>query len=348
MYEKIYTNNLKNRDFDKEGPQNFCSERTTIAERQGVSENENYEVNPTTLKTDSSSCLCITSLQNPKVKKAVKLTDRKERNETGLFLIEGYRELKRACVGGVVIQTLFICPKLFLGSNEEVLIDQIRKTQAERKLQNSRPLQTDSKSSILQFPPEIILCNEAVFHKLSYRDRPDGLVAIAHQMQSTLQELIAKIAAKENPFLIIAEAIEKPGNLGTILRSADAAGVDGVIVCDRCTDIYNPNVVRASVGTLFTIPVIEASSAETLFFLRQQKIKIVAATPSAKEEFTNTPLTHGIAIAVGTEQLGLSEQWMNAADLKVKIPMHGVADSLNVATATTLLLYEVVRQRKWK
>lgn len=265
----------------------------------------------------------ITSLQNPKVKKAVKLADRKERNETGLFLIEGYRELKRAADSGVAIQTLFICPKLFLGTNEEALIDQIHKSGA-----------------------EVISCHEQVFHKLSYRDRPDGLVAIAVQMQRTLQDLIARLATKKDPFLIVAEAIEKPGNLGTILRSADAAGVDGVIVCDRCTDIYNPNVVRASVGTLFTIPVVEATSVETLMWLQQRKIKILAATPSAEVEFTDADLNGGIAIAVGTEQIGLTEVWMRAADLKVRIQMHGVADSLNVATATTLLLYEAVRQRK--
>ncbi len=261
----------------------------------------------------------ITSLQNPKLKKALKLADRKERNETGLFLIEGYRELKRAADANVAIKTLFICPKLFLGSNEQALIDQIRDNGA-----------------------ETILCAETVFQKLSYRDRPDGLVAIAEQMQKTLLDL----TIEKDPFLIIAEAIEKPGNLGTILRSADAAGVDAVIVCDRCTDIYNPNVVRASVGTLFTIPVIEASSTETLRWLRQHKIKIVAATPSAEEEFTDVDLSGGIAIAVGTEQLGLSETWMQAADVQLRIPMHGVADSLNVATATTLLLYETLRQRK--
>lgn len=267
----------------------------------------------------------ITSLQNPKLKKAVKLADRKERNETGLFLIEGFRELKRAADSGVAIQTLFICPKLFLGSNENALIEQIEKTGA-----------------------EIIACNEPVFQKLSYRDRPDGLVAIAIQMQETLEDLIAHLATKKDPFLIIAEAIEKPGNLGTILRSADAAGVDAVIVCDRCTDIYNPNVVRASVGTLFTIPVIEATSAETLRFLKEKKIKVIAATPSAEKEFTETELSGAVAIAVGTEQLGLTDLWMNSADIQVRIAMHGVADSLNVATATTLLLYEVVRQRKIK
>lgn len=265
----------------------------------------------------------ITSLQNPKVKKAVKLADRKERNETGLFLIEGYRELQRASASGASIETLFICPQLFLGSNEAALIEQVRQSGA-----------------------EIIKCNENVFHKLSYRDRPDGLVAIAVQMQRPLRDLIAALATKEDPFLIVAEAIEKPGNLGTILRSADAAGVDGVIVCDRCTDIYNPNVVRASVGTLFTIPVVEASSSETMLWLQQRGIKIVAATPAAEKEFTDVDLSGGVAIVVGTEQLGLSEQWMHAADIQVRIPMCGVADSLNVATATTLLLYEVQRQRK--
>lgn len=261
----------------------------------------------------------IKSLQNPKIKNAVKLADRKTRNDTGLFLIEGYRELKRAVDSGVVIRTLFFCPKLFLGTNEDALIEQIRKSGA-----------------------ETLRCGDDVFHKLSYRDRPDGLVAIAVQMQRQLRDLVTK----KDPFLVIAEAIEKPGNLGTILRSADAAGVDGVIVCDRCTDIYNPNVVRASVGTLFTIPVVEATSVETLRWLQERKIKVIAATPSAEKEFTNTDLTGGVAIAVGTEQIGLSEAWMKSADIQVRIAMNGVADSLNVATATTLILYEVVRQRK--
>ncbi len=265
----------------------------------------------------------ITSMQNPKVKKTIKLIERKERNTTGLFLIEGYREIKRAAEASVELQTLWICPPFFLGTNENTLIDQVRNRGG-----------------------EIIACSEQVFQKLSYRDRPDGLLAIAVQMQRSLKDFIAHLAAKKDPFVIIAEAIEKPGNLGTILRSADAAGIDGVIVCDRCTDIYNPNVVRASVGTLFTIPVVEASTVETLCWLQKQKITIVAASPQAEKEFTHANLAGGIAIAVGTEQLGLSETWMQAADLKVRIPMHGVADSLNVATATTLLLYEAVRQRR--
>lgn len=258
----------------------------------------------------------ITSLQNPKIKRAQKLKERKARNESGLFLIEGYRELKKAVDAGVKIETLFICSSFFLGVNEDALI---AKCHAER-----------------------IICQPHVFEKLSYRDRPDGLIAIAVQMQTKLEEL----TFKKDPFLVIAESIEKPGNLGTILRSADAAGVDGVIVCDRCTDIYNPNVVRSSVGTLFTFPVIEANSSEILSFLKAHKIQVVAATPAAQKSFTQTSLTGPIAIVVGTEQLGLSKTWMQEAHLHVRIPMHGVADSLNVATATTLLLYEVLRQRE--
>lgn len=264
----------------------------------------------------------ITSLQNPKIKSALKLNDRRARNETGLFLIEGYRELKRAADGKVKLQSLFICPEFFLGENEDGLIQQIKNGGA-----------------------EVFSCASHVFEKLSYRDRPDGLIGIGIQMKMGLLALAQSLANKNNPFLIIAEAIEKPGNLGTILRSADAAGADGVIVCDRCTDIYNPNVVRASVGTLFTLPVVEAQGAETLAWLKDRGVRVVAATPSATEEFTQTDLNGPVAIAVGTEQLGLSKQWMDAANIRVRIPMHGVADSLNVATATTLLLYEVVRQR---
>lgn len=259
--------------------------------------------------------LKITSLQNPKVKEVVRLRDRKERDETGHFLIEGYRELKRAIDAGRKIETLFICPAFFLGTNEQALIKQTH--------------------------VEPIECTEEVFAKLSYRDRPDGLLAIAPQTHLTLRDL----KLKQVPFLVIAESIEKPGNLGTILRSADAAGVDAVIVCDPTTDIHNPNVVRSSVGTLFTVPVIEASSDETLRFLKEKGISLIAATPHAKLEFTQANLTIPVALAVGTEQYGLSEAWMKQADIQVRIPMFGVADSLNVASATTLVLYEVVRQR---
>lgn len=260
----------------------------------------------------------LTSTQNPKIKQVVKLRDRSARDDTQHFLIEGYRELLRAVDAKYPIQSLFICKELFLGSNEMALIERVK-----------------AKGG------EVFPCNENVFRKISYRDRPDGLLAVAPQHHLSLDDL----KMSKNPFFVVAEAIEKPGNLGTILRSSDAVGIDGLIVCDRCTDIFNPNVVRASVGTLFSVPVVETSGEETLRWLKKNGISILAATPSASHEFTKVDMKVPLAIALGTEQLGLSELWMDNADIQVKIPMRGIADSLNVAMAATLLLYEALRQR---
>lgn len=261
----------------------------------------------------------ITSLKNPKILEALELRERRERDRTGHFLVEGYREVLRAHESGALFATLFYCPELFLGENEPALLASIKAAKA-----------------------QLITCTEQVFRKLSYRDRPDGLVGVVKQNPLKLSSL------KDPSFLVIAEAIEKPGNLGTILRSSDAVGVDGVIIADRCTDIYNPNVVRASVGTLFTLPVIEAKGDEIIAWLRENKISIVATTPAAVKEYTEVDLTGPIALLVGTEQLGLSKKWLDAADIQISIPMLGVADSLNVATATTLVLYEALRQRRAK
>jgi RNA methyltransferase, TrmH family len=261
----------------------------------------------------------ITSLQNPKIKELVRLRKRSERDESSLFLIEGYRELKTASLVLLPMVSLFICPELFLGSNESSLIEAIEASGA-----------------------AVYRCTPAVFEKISYRDRPDGLIAVAKQMKKTLSALPS---FGEKALLLVAQSIEKPGNLGTMLRSADAVNCDGVISCDPCTDIYNPNVVRASTGTLFTRPVIEAATEETSAFLKQHGFKICAATPSAEHLFTEADLTGRVAIVVGTEQLGLTKGWLEEADVCVKIPMLGIADSLNVAAAATLLLYEVLRQR---
>ena len=264
----------------------------------------------------------ITSLQNTRVKQAVKLRDKRERDRSQTFLIEGYRELSRAVRGGTRLQVVFYSPSHFLGSNENHLIEQIRAQKVET----------------LEVMP-------TVFEKLSYRDRPDGLLAVGVQTSIALKEFEKTMSKDPSPFFLIAESIEKPGNLGSILRSSDAVGVDALLVCDRCTDIYNPNVVRASVGTLFTVPVIEIASEEAISWLKRHHVRIVATSPDAPSTFTETDLTGPLAIAVGTEQLGLSEKWRKAADIEVSIPMKGIADSLNVAAATTLMLYEVLRQR---
>ncbi len=265
--------------------------------------------------------LHISSPSNPRIKAVVKLRQRSHRDSESLMIIEGFRELLRAVESRHTPSLLFFCPDLFQGENEYSLIETCRE-------QGS----------------QIIQCARDAFQKMAYRDRPEGLLAIAKPVARPLDQ----IELSENPLVIAAEAIEKPGNLGTILRSADASGVDGVIVCDRCTDLTNPNVVRASIGTLFTVPVADASTVDTLTWLREKHIRILAATPHAEAMHTEVDLTGPVAIAVGSEQFGLSEKWMTSADIQVRIPMFGRCDSLNVATATTILLYEAIRQRLGK
>lgn len=262
----------------------------------------------------------ITSLQNWRIKEAIQLRNRSERDATQLFLIEGYREVRRAMDAGWPIEQLFYCPELFLGENEEQLLDE---AQAAGTF--------------------LFHCAERVFSKLSYRDRPDGLVAVARQQRWRLEQLT--FSNDKPPLLLVAEAIEKPGNLGTMLRSCDATGVDALIVCDRCTDLFNPNVVRASVGTLFSVPCVETTSQEALAWLFLQQIPVVATTPAAQMAWHEAPLSGATAIVVGTEQLGLSSLWLDQATWQVSLPMAGIADSLNVATSAGLLLYEAVRQR---
>jgi len=265
------------------------------------------------------SDLTLTSLANPKVKHAIRLRQRSHRDEAGQMLIEGYRECRRALDNGYRPQMLFYCEDLWLKHlNEPELVQRCGVLGA-----------------------EVYACTAPVFEKMAYRERPDGLLMIGPHLNKTLADL----RLPENALLVVAEAIEKPGNLGTILRSADAAGVHAVIICDRCTDIHNPNVVRASTGTLFSVPVVEADSDDALAFLRERGFCILATTPHTEHLHCGVPLTGNVAIAVGTEQYGLSEKWMSAADLRVRIPMFGLADSLNVASATTILLFEAVRQR---
>ncbi len=262
--------------------------------------------------------LRITSPANPRVKDLVRLRQRSHREKAGLILIEGYRELFRAVHAGVRPGELYFCRDFFLGENEDALLE----AAAERGAR-------------------LIALNRESFRKVSYRDRPDGLLATAPKLSKSLEDL----TLSERPLLVAAEAIEKPGNLGSILRSADAVGTDAVIVCDPTTDINNPNVVRASTGTLFTVPVAVSSSEEALSWMKRRGIRMLAATPHATRLYTEVDLTGPIAIAVGTEQYGLSDAWMERADERVRIPMAGVADSLNVATATTVLLFEAARQR---
>jgi TrmH family RNA methyltransferase len=260
----------------------------------------------------------ITSLQNPRVKQLVKLRDRRPRDEAGVFLVEGYREIRRALEKSVALTELYFSPEWFLGENEPALIEQAQVAGA-----------------------QVFELTKETFAKVAYRERPDGLLAVAPQWRRTLEEL----ALPADPFLLVVEAIEKPGNLGTILRSADAAGCDAVIVCDPVTDIFNPNVVRASTGVLFSVPLVVTESAQVQAWLKARKIRTIATTPAAETLYTAANLRGPLAVVMGSEQYGLSEFWLKNADLPVRIPMAGQADSLNVAMATIIALFEAVRQR---
>jgi TrmH family RNA methyltransferase len=260
----------------------------------------------------------ITSVQNPRVKQLVKLRDRRPRDEAGVFLVEGYREIRRALEKRVALQELYFAPEWFLGENEPALIAQAEAAGA-----------------------RVFELSKEAFAKVAYRERPDGLLAVAPQWKRELAELT--LAA--NPFLLVVEAIEKPGNLGTILRSADAAGCDAVIVCDPVTDIFNPNVVRASTGVLFSVPLVVEESARVCAWLKEKRIRTVATTPAAERIYSDVDLRGPLAVVMGSEQYGLSDFWLKNADVPVRIPMAGQADSLNVAMATIITLFEAVRQR---
>lgn len=243
----------------------------------------------------------------------------KVRTETGHTLVEGCREMSRAFESGWRFIELYYCPELYLAIDEDQLVSKIRL------------------SGVPAFR-----CSEEAFRKMSYRTTPDGLMALSPLVGKKLAEL----DLPENPLILVAEDLEKPGNLGTILRTADATGVDAVIACDHKTDINNPNVIRASIGTLFFMPVAEASTEETLQWLAERGIQSLAAVPGTEQEYTEVDMTRGTAIVVGAEDEGLTEQWKNAADIRVGIPMLGKNDSLNVSTAAAILLYEAVRQRR--
>lgn len=262
----------------------------------------------------------ITSLQNPRVKQLVKLRDRRPRDTAQQFLVEGYRQIRRALDKGFPPTELYVCPEWYPGEqgNEASLIAEAESAGA-----------------------QVFVLNKSAFSKVAYRERPDGLLAVLPQWRHELDDL--KLSA--TPFLLVVEAIEKPGNLGTILRSADAAGVDGLIVCDPVTDLFNPNVVRASTGVLFSVPVVIAESEAVRAWLGSKQVRSVATTPAATELHSEADLRGPLAIVMGSEQYGLSDAWLAEANQTVRIPMAGQADSLNVAMATIITLFEAVRQR---
>ena len=260
----------------------------------------------------------ITSLTNARVKHVVHLRNRKKRDEGGLTIVEGAREVTRAFEAGIIFKELYICRPV-MGNSKDVLA-------------------IAEKLALKKVP--VYETTEAVFSKMSYGDRSEGVLAVCEAPVLTLNDFAPKAS-----LFIVVEALEKPGNLGAILRTCDGAGVDGVIICDGKTDVYNPNVIRASLGTVFSVKTVVASNDEAVKFLKARNIKICATLPHAKEVYTQTNLTGPLAAVMGSEQDGLTDFWVKQAALKVRIPMSGRADSLNVSVSAAILLYEILRQR---
>jgi TrmH family RNA methyltransferase len=259
----------------------------------------------------------ITSPANPRIKQLVALRRRRAREQAGVTLVDGLAEIELALAAGVEPVTLYYCPAL--------------------ASQESLPLAARAAAA----GAEVVEVSRPVFEKISYREGPDGWLAVVPSVVSALDRL----ELGPRPLVLICAGLEKPGNLGAILRTADAADVDAVIAADPVTDWGNPNVVRASKGTVFSVPVASGTSEQVLDWIAGLGLAIVAATPDARQLVTGADLTGPTAIAVGAEQTGLTSEWLERAHHQVRIPMFGKADSLNVSISAAIITYEAVRQR---
>ena len=259
----------------------------------------------------------ITSPANPRIKQLVALRRRRARDQAAVTIVEGMAEIRLALSSGVRPRELYYCMEL------------------------SGPGGRDLAADAAAAGAELIRLTRAVFEKISYRESPDGWLAVVPAIETSLSHLDLGPA----PLVVVCAGLEKPGNLGAILRTADAAGVAAVIAADPVTDWGNPNVVRASKGTVFSVPVASATSTDVLAWIDGHGLQVVAATPDARQLVSEIGLTGPVVIAVGAEQTGLSGEWLARADATVRIPMFGVADSLNVSTSAAIIVYEAVRQR---
>jgi len=264
--------------------------------------------------------LIITSAANARLKSLTALRRRRTREETGTTLIEGYEELSLALDAGVLPRTIYYCPELML--EPVVQQDVVRRVAAQGV--------------------ETVQLGRVAFEKVAYREGPDGFLAVVDSVVRSCADLTVGPA----PLTLLCQGVEKPGNLGAMLRTADAAGVEAVIAADPVTDWGNPNLVRASKGTVFSVPVASDSTEATLAWLRDNGIALVATTPDTDLDYTDVDYTGPVAISVGAEKYGLTGEVLAAADYKVRIPMVGRANSLNVATSAAIVLYEAVRQRR--
>lgn len=260
----------------------------------------------------------ITSLQNRSVKQAIKLRDRRQRLKQGRFLIDGARELLRAVQAGVPLAQAFVCEPLCTTAESRTAL-----------------------AALLAAAAEVLPVTVEVFAKLAFGDRAEGVLGVARLPESRLEEL----TLPPQPIVAVLEGVEKPGNVGAVLRSADGAGVSAVVVADGGTDLYNPNTIRASLGTIFNRPVVTASTSQTVDWLRQRRLTIFAARTDAARLYTTADFTQPAAIVLGSESRGLTAPWLAEDVIPIRLPMQGVADSLNISAAAAVLFYEALRQR---
>ena len=256
----------------------------------------------------------ITSTQNPRIKHLLLLQQKSsQRRADGLFVVEGWREVEHCLEAGFVLREAFVCEEIGPPPN---------------------------------LPPrreafEVVPVSRNVYERIAYRGGTEGIVAVVEARKMMLSDL--KLSA--SPLIVVLESVEKPGNLGAALRSADAAGADAVVVCDPLTDLYNPNLIRSSIGAIFTVPCVACTTEECIAFFKERSIKILTAQLQDSSLYYDTPMTGPTAIVMGTEATGLTEPWRRAADAHIRIPMLGRLDSLNVSVSAAILLFEAVRQR---
>ena len=263
----------------------------------------------------------ISSVQNPKVKRLLALQQKSsERRQARCFVVEGLRELRHCISAGFQVETLFVCPDFLREEDLAPLLHALPSAEKE---------------------PQVFTVSGYVYKKIAYRGSTEGVVAIVRTRHLTLDDL----HLSDHPLVVVLESVEKPGNLGAVLRSADAAAADAVVVCDPLTDLYNPNLIRSSIGAVFTVPCVACDSASCIKFLRSKGIAILTAQLQDSLPYYHTDMRRPTAIVMGTESTGLTQQWREAADAHIRIPMLGRLDSLNVSVSAAILLFEAVRQR---
>ena len=261
----------------------------------------------------------ISSAQNPKIKKLLNLQEKSHlRKSEGLFVVEGIREVRHCIECGYQADTLFICPEIYEKAEEQI------------------------PSVLLEKATRIVNIPALLYEKVAHRGSSEGIIAEFLYREHKLSQL----DLPENPLVVVLEKLEKPGNLGAILRSADGAGANAVLICDALTDLYNPNIIRSSLGSIFTVPVALCDNQEAIEFLKNKKIQILTAQLQDSSFYYDIDMRSGTALVIGSEADGLSEIWRKAADRHILIPMNGKMDSLNASVSAAILLYEAVRQRQ--